>query len=106
MVCCAPFMYPRTFLKVAFSVLLLCAPEWLRASTTITFTRAELTNMANLWETDCVSISPLANAQYPTIAGTWDFIFPHTSMSSDGDIHTDMATDSSGAGSNGNNTGA
>jgi hypothetical protein len=62
--------------------------------------------MANLWETDCVSVSPLPNAQYPSIAGTWDFIFPHTSISSDGDIHIDMATNSSGAGSNGNNTGA
>ena len=31
-------------------------------------------NMANLWETDCVSVSALVNAQYPSIAGTWDCI--------------------------------
>ena len=61
--------------------------------------------MANLWETDSISISVLANSQYPAIAGTWDFVFPHSSISSDGDVHTDMATNSSGAGSTGNNAG-
>ena len=76
------------------------------ANTSITFTRDEVNIMANLWETDTVAVSPLANAQYPLIAGTWDFIIPHTSISTDGDIHTDMATSSSGAGSTGNNTGA
>ena len=79
--------------------------ELASATTTITFTRDEVSTMANLWETDSISISPLANSQYPSIAGTWDFIEPHTSISSDGDVHTDMATNSSGAGSTGNNAG-
>jgi len=61
--------------------------------------------MATLWETDSIAISPLATAQYPAINGTWDYIVPHTSISSDGDIHTDMAVDSSGTGSNSNNYG-
>jgi hypothetical protein len=76
------------------------------ASTTITFTRTEVNNMAALFETDCVSVSPLPNAQYPTVAGTWDFIFPHSSISSDADIHIDMAINSSGTGMTSNNTGA
>jgi len=62
--------------------------------------------MAGLWETDTVAISPLANTQYPSLSGTWDFIFPHTGISADADIHSDMAINSSGSGSSGNNTGA
>src|SRR3954451_16346246 len=77
-----------------------------RASTPITFTRSDLTMMAGLWETDTVAISLLATAQYPTFSGTWNFIFPHGSISADADIHTDMAVNSSGNGSSGNNTGA
>src|ERR1700682_6128772 len=77
----------------------------LYADTTITFTRAEVNEMSMLWETDCVSVSPLPNAQYPAVAGTWDFIFPHSNISADADIHIDMAIDSSGTGSSGNNTG-
>ena len=75
------------------------------ANTPITFTRDEVNTMANLWETDCVSVSPLPNAQYPTVAGIWDFIFPHSSISSDGDIHVDMAINSSGTGTTSSNTG-
>ncbi len=75
------------------------------ANTPITFTRDEVNTMANLWETDCVSVSPLPNAQYPTVAGTWDFIFPHSSISSDGDIHVDTAINSSGTGTTSSNTG-
>jgi len=75
------------------------------ATTNITFTRDEVAQMAGLWETDCISISPLANSQYPVYSTNWQYIFPHTSISADGDIHTDMAVDNSGTGSNGNNTG-
>ncbi len=76
------------------------------ATTNTTFTRDEVAQMAGLWETDCISISPLADSQYPAYTTNWQYIFPHTSISSDGDIHTDMAVDNSGTGSNGNNTGA
>lgn len=74
-----------------------------RGSTTIQFTRAEISQMAGLWETDTFAISPLANAQYPQFSGAWQFIFPHRSISDDGDIHVDMALDSGGAGASGNN---
>ncbi len=74
-------------------------------STTVTFTRSEISQMAALWETDCLALSPLANAQYPAFAGSWQFIFPHSSISSDGDVHSDMAVDSSGSGASGNNIG-
>src|SRR5436309_2652656 len=74
-------------------------------TTTITFTRAEVTQMAGLWETDCITITPLTNAQYPAYTTNWQYIFPHSSISSDGDIHTDMGVDASGSGSSGNNIG-
>ncbi|MEY2539480.1 MAG: serralysin [Verrucomicrobiota bacterium] len=98
-------MCPRVSRGIAILFCLGASLVAARANTTITFTRAEIANMSMLWETDCISISPLANAQYPNIAGSWDFIFPHTSISSDGDIHIDMAIDSSGTGATGNNTG-
>ena len=62
--------------------------------------------MARLWETDSVTISAPANTQYPQFAGNWQFIFPHTSISDDGDIHIDLALDAAGTGKTGNNTGA
>lgn len=88
------------------AVFLCSAPVLVRASTAITFTRAEVTQMAGLWETDPLAISSLANGQYPTYTTGWQFIFPHTSISGDGDVHSDMAVNSSGSGSSGNNTGA
>jgi hypothetical protein len=78
---------------------------YLQAGTTITNTRDEVTFMATLWETDTLTISGLADAQYPQFTGQWDFIFPHASISGDGDVHTDMAIDATGTGSTGNNTG-
>src|SRR5437016_14611128 len=76
------------------------------ATTTITNTRPEIAWMASLWEADSIQISPLANAQYPQFGTNyWQYIFPHSSISADGDIHTDMAVDASGTGSSGNNTG-
>ena len=77
----------------------------LGAGTTMINTRAEVSFMATLWETDTLAISGLADAQYPQFTGQWDFIFPHTSISADGDIHTDMALDATGTGQAGNNTG-
>ncbi len=74
------------------------------ASTTIQFTRAEIAQMAGLWETDTLAISGLANAQYPQFSSGWQFIFPHRSISGDGDIHVDMGLDSAGTGAAGNNT--
>jgi hypothetical protein len=61
--------------------------------------------MAVLWETDCVSVSSLPNNQYPNVAGTWDYIVPHTTISSDGDIHVDTAIDGAGDGAASNNVG-
>jgi len=75
------------------------------ANTSITFSRSDIASMATLWETDCVSVSSLANNQYPNVAGVWDFIVPHTSISADGDIHVDMAIDAAGDGAASNNTG-
>src|SRR5437899_1591235 len=76
------------------------------ADTVITNTRAEIAWMASLWEADSAQISPLANSQYPQFgADLWQYIFPHSSISSDGDIHIDMAVDSSGFGSTNNNIG-
>src|SRR6266542_2336791 len=76
-----------------------------RASTVITNTRAEISFMAGLWEADSVQISSLANAQYPQFTTDWQYIFPHRAISDDGDIHIDMAVDSSGYGSTNNNSG-
>jgi PKD repeat protein len=79
-----------------------------RATTIITNARTEVAQMAGLWEADTVQISGLANAQYPNIGGgtnNWQYIDPHASISSDGDIHIDMAIDASGTGSTGNNSG-
>src|SRR5947208_8332266 len=87
-------------------LLLLLLSATASASTSITFTRAEIDEMGRLWETDTVAISPLANAQYPQFSGDWQFVFPHTSISDDGDIHIDMALDAAGTGKTGNNTGA
>lgn len=93
--------------RVFFATVVVCLVAWsvATATTNITFTRDEVAQMAGLWETDCISISPLANSQYPAYSTSWQYIFPHTSISADGDIHTDMAVDNSGTGSNGNNTG-
>jgi hypothetical protein len=56
------------------------------ANTIITNTRAEVSFMATLWETDTLNISPLANAQYPQFSNDWQYLFPHSNISSDGDI--------------------
>jgi hypothetical protein len=97
---------PVSRIVVTTAVVLVISLGTARASTTFTFSRDEVNTMANLWETDCVSVSPLPSAQYPTVAGTWDFIFPHSNVSADGDIHVDMAISSSGTGATSNNTGA
>src|SRR5947209_2118467 len=97
-------MFVRCVLR-AFAALCLLAGSVATATTNITFTRDEVAQMAALWETDCITISPLANTQYPTYTSNWQYIFPHTTISADGDIHTDMAVNSSGTGSSGNNTG-
>src|SRR5436853_6589508 len=75
------------------------------ATTNITFTRDQITQMAGLWETDCITTSPLADSQYPVYSTSWQYIFPHTGISADGDSHPVRAGDNSGTGSNGNNTG-
>ena len=63
--------------------------------------------MAGLWETDNVSISPLANAQYPAFGtNEWQFIFVRNNLASDGDVHIDLAVDASGTGTTANNTGS
>src|SRR5690349_13554805 len=97
-------MFVRCALR-AFAALCLLIGSIATATTNITFTRDEVAEMAALWETDCSTISALANSQYPTYNSNWQYIFPHSTISADGDIHTDMAVDSSGTGSAGNNTG-
>jgi len=97
-------MPPRVFAGLVLSCF--TAAISVSAGTTITLTRTDVSNMANLWETDCVSVSSLVNEQYPSVAGTWDYIFPHSNISSDGDIHIDMAINASGTGSTSSNTGA
>src|SRR5579862_517105 len=94
----------RRFIGVVAWLVIL--PRIVDASTIMTNTRTEVAQMAGSWEVDIVQISSLANGQY-TKFGTnaWQFIFPHANISSDGDIHNDMAIDSSGTGSTGNNAG-
>src|ERR1017187_4321061 len=72
------------------------------ADTVITNTRAEVAFMAGLWESDSIQISPLANAQYPSCTGTWQFIFP-LRVETDGDIHIRTGVTSAGACSGANN---
>lgn len=74
-------------------------------STAVTYTRAEIDQMATLWETDTVAVSPLATAQYPQFIGNWQYTFPSSSISVDGDIHINMAVNSAGTGKTGNNLG-
>ncbi len=83
----------------AFALFYLLSGSIALATTNITFTRDEVAEMAGLWETDCIGISQLANSQYPTYSSSWQYIFPHSTISADGDIHTDMAVDNSGSGS-------
>lgn len=97
-------MFVRCALR-AFAAVCLSIGAVATATTNITFTRDEVAEMAGLWETDCLAVSPLANSQYPVYNSNWQYVFPHTTVSADGDIHTDMAIDSSGTGSAGNNTG-
>ena len=96
-------MYSRRFI---FALLLVVLPRITHANTIITNTRTEVAQMAGSWEVDSVQISGLANAQYPAIGGgtnLWQYIDPHSNISADGDIHSDMAIDSSGTGATGNN---
>ncbi len=74
-------------------------------STSLTQTRAEIDQMATLWETDTVAISPLATAQYPQFSGNWQYSFPNGNISADQDIHINMAVNSAGTGRTGNNLG-
>ena len=96
----------RRFAGLTTVLSALAALATAQAATTITFTRAEVSSMALLWETDCAAVSPLANAQYPGYSGLWQFIFPRGPVLDDGDIHVDMALDATATGSSGNNTGA
>ena len=85
--------------------LLVAASPICHGTTTITNTRAEVSLMATLWEADSLQISGLANAQYPQFSNDWQYIFPHSNISADGDVHMDMAVSSSGYGSTNNNIG-
>lgn len=77
----------------------------LAQATVFTFTRAQINQMAGYWEVDSVQMSNLADGQYPTFTNTWAYIVPGTSRSSDGDIHINMAVDSSGTGQTSDNSG-
>ena len=77
-----------------------------RAQTVETNTFAEINQMATMWEGNPSQITSLVNTQYPAYNGdTWEYIFPVSRFESDGDIHIDMAVNSSGSGSTGNNEG-
>ena len=72
------------------------------ADTVITNSRAEIAFMAGLWESDTIQISPLANAQYPSCTGTWQFIYP-LRVESDGDVHIRTGVNSAGGCTGANN---
>src|SRR4051812_36755309 len=97
-------MFARSFHRAISSIVLIFVATT-HASTSINFTRAEVDQMAALWETDSIGVSGLANSQYPAYSTNWQFIFPHSSISADGDIHVDMAVNNAGSGSSGNNIG-
>ena len=66
--------------------------------------------MAGYWEVDSVQISPLANAQLildaqPSCSttGSWEYMQPSGSQSTDGDEHINMSLNASGLGANCNN---
>ena len=93
--------------KVVLAVLAMgvCAGV-VRAQTVETNTFAEINLMASMWEGNPSQITSLVNTQYPAYNGdTWQYIFPVSHIESDGDIHIDMAVNSSGSGSTGNNAG-
>src|SRR6266850_2833245 len=94
----------RRFVSVAWVFVMI--PLIARSETVITNTRTEVAQMAGLWEVDSIQISSLANSQYTQFSpSSWQYIFPHSNISADGDIHIDMAVNSAGSGSSGNNTG-
>jgi len=94
------------FATLLVAVLALFLPAgFCKASTTETNSRVEIAFMASLWETDTITISPLANAQYPQFSSDWQYIFPHANLAADGDIHNDMAVNASGFGATNNNSG-
>jgi hypothetical protein len=88
-----------------FLAVVLAVPIPLFATTIETNSRVEVSFMASLWETDTITISPLANAQYPLFSTDWQYIFPHANFAADGDIHCDMAVNAAGFGSTNNNSG-
>lgn len=105
----ACYLSPRfAFVKtrIVSGLFILIAAASANAETSITFTRDEVAAMGQLWETDTLAISPLANAQYPPFSGAWQFIFPRANISDDRDVHVDMALDAAGTGRTGNNTGS
>ena len=74
------------------------------ATTIITNTRSEIAFMAGLWEAETIQISGLANAQYPRFSNDWQYIFPSSGISADGDLHVALAVDAIGDGRTNNNT--
>src|ERR1041385_6353097 len=98
----------RTSLSLAWlslAIMLAVIPTGLFATTIETNSRVEISFMASLWETDSITISPLANTQYPQFSTDWQYIFPHANLAADGDIHNDMAVNAAGFGSTNNNSG-
>jgi PKD repeat protein len=90
-------------LLLAWVVMGVCAGV-ARAQTIETNTFAEINLMATMWEGNPSQITSLVNTQYPAYNGdTWQYIFPVSSIEADGDIHIDMAVNSSGSGKSGNN---
>ena len=98
----ADHFYWSLLIAVLFGIL---SVQFCGASTVETNSRAEVSFMASLWESDSITISPLANAQYPQFTTDWQYIFPHANLAADGDIHNDMGVNASGYGATNNNSG-
>jgi hypothetical protein len=93
---------------VVAAVAMIACSRMTHAQTIFTNTRTEVAEMAGLWEVDSLQVSPLANAQYPSIGGgtnLWQFLSPSGGINSDGDEDIEMAINSSGTGKNGGNQG-
>lgn len=85
--------------RFSTALILLVSSSVFATTTTITFSRADLARISGLWIVESSTLSDLANAQYPSFAGsTWNFGFPHSGTASDGDLHIDLAVSSSGTG--------
>lgn len=97
-------------MKRLAAIILLSSAVAVNAATSFVTTRAHLTSMAGLWETtgSNATVDTLISEQYPTYltSALWQYVFRHASISSDGDLHMDLAINAAGDGSVANNIGS